>query len=619
MLTRLTIQGFKRFRDPTPVDLDDLTVLIGANNSGKSTILQALTLFQYCVETTRRSNGNGEDPEDLSLANTTVGFDEFAGLPAAHPGDLWPDGQITRGGKPTPISLTAQYSRAATIEFRLQVSFNRFSIKPRVSGTWREAIRTGDIRLIPIFTGFLPREEFLTPPARQDRLREQRHGEMVRNLLWQLRENAPQQWSKLQDFLVELYPESRLDVNFDIEVDRFLKATYRDEALKRGRDVITAGSGFHQTIQILASTLAPGASVLLLDEPDAHLHARLQSQLMGILERLAREGHGQFVLATHSPQILIAAPQGAVRVCQSGRVVPLDMQPEQLQLLGDLGAMDQMEIVPLLVNRAVVFVENKSDRKLLEAFARRHWGPRKQQRIWRALTFLHTYQGPVEARILNLARQVRDVLAGTGAVSGSPVRLLAIGDRDYRTARERRADVRELNKKARSNAYKLDFRLLLWEANEIENYLLDRSAILRLLDRQAAAAAGAAADRWRKLRPAFQAEWDRQLASEREAVLLRTAERLQRRERGLALTTALDRARADLAEGDECLAERVDAKVTLSGLRTWLQQHRLPFQIAHEAVIRAMETVPQDVQRVLRQLQLLGRSPRFSAQATGRK
>ena len=49
MIRRFTIEGFKRFEQKTVIDLDGVNVLVGANNSGKSTILHALTLFQYCV------------------------------------------------------------------------------------------------------------------------------------------------------------------------------------------------------------------------------------------------------------------------------------------------------------------------------------------------------------------------------------------------------------------------------------------------------------------------------------------------------------------------------------------------------------------------------------------
>ena len=63
--------------------------------------------------------------------------------------------------------------------------------------------------------------------------------------------------------------------------------------------------------------------------------------------------------------------------------------------------------------------------------------------------------------------------------------MVAIGDRDYRTDASRRAVLRTHAGRAKTDAYRLDFKLLLWDANEIENYLLDRTAMLSALDRQA--------------------------------------------------------------------------------------------------------------------------------------
>lgn len=183
MIRRFTIRGFKRFARQTKIDLDPVTVLVGANNSGKSTILEALTLFQYCIETSRRANGKVTDKRQPSLSSRFVSPDEFGVLPVAAPTDLWPNGRTAIGGKQQSIELHGEYDNGAEIGFTLKLSYNRFSISPKVIGDSTAAIVQQDIRLIPIFSGFVPREEYLTPPARQERMRLQRHGETVRNLL----------------------------------------------------------------------------------------------------------------------------------------------------------------------------------------------------------------------------------------------------------------------------------------------------------------------------------------------------------------------------------------------------------------------------------------------------
>ena len=614
MIRRFTIEGFKRFEQKTVIDLDDVTVLVGANNSGKSTILHALTLFQYCVETTRRANGNGREPKQLALARRSVSPDEFGVLPVADPGDLWPNGRVRTKGQWNALSLRAEFDSGATIGFQLQMLYNRFSIVPSVTGDWRKAVDGREIRLIPIFSGFLPREEYLTLPARRDRLRLQRHGEMVRNLLWDLREHAGGRWSTLQELLKELFPESSVSVAFDLEVDRFLNATYRDRVLTRERDVMTAGSGFHQALQILASVLAPGAGTVLLDEPDAHMHARLQDRLMRILARLGSEERVQFILATHSPQLLNAAPEGAVRICMDGRVAALRVEPDQLRLLEELGAMDRMEIVPLLTSRAVVFVENKRDRNLLQQFARKHWGEKKQQDIWRGLTFLYTYRSPVDAGVLDLGRQVRDLLNSPDIASGRPVRMLAIGDRDYRTDASRRTVLRTHASRAKTDAYQLDFKLLLWDANEIENYLLDRTAILTVLDRQADERQLGAV--WKQQRQAFVAELDRLLDAQREHVRQSVATRIQQEDRRLALKTALDRADQFLNARWKDPERWCDAKAVLGDLRTWLQSRGLALRIAERDIIRDMAAVPADIRKALRALHTLSRAPGRTGRAS---
>ena len=142
MVRRFTITGFKRFARQTTIDLDAVTVLVGANNSGKSTILEALTLFQYCIETTRRANGKATNKRQVSLSSRSVSPDEFGALPVAYPTDLWPNGRTTIDGKQQNIELHGEYDNGAEIGFTLNLSHNRFRITPRITGGGDYADRT---------------------------------------------------------------------------------------------------------------------------------------------------------------------------------------------------------------------------------------------------------------------------------------------------------------------------------------------------------------------------------------------------------------------------------------------------------------------------------------------
>ncbi|NUN97022.1 MAG: AAA family ATPase [Candidatus Omnitrophica bacterium] len=612
MIHKFVMRNFKRFTQETAVDLEPVTILIGANNSGKSTLLQAMNLFQYCVETTRSgANGNAKSggKNGLELVKRTVSPDEFGALPVADPTDLWPQGKAKN-----PIHLKAEYSSGLSVEFELSISYNRFSIRPRVEGTLGEDLGKGNIRLVPIFTGFLPQEEYLTPPARLDRMRLQRHGEMVRNLLWELQDKAKERWRLLIRFLERLFPDSSVTVNFDVEVDRFIRATYHDDILTRDRDIVSAGSGFHQALQILAAVLSPGAHIALLDEPDAHLHARLQSAMTQILVELTEKEDLQFVIATHSPHVLSAAPPGALRVCVGGKFVPFAHEPGQLRILEDVGAMDRMDIIPLLSNRAVVFVENKGDRDLLERFAAKHWGEVKARAALSKVSFLYTYQEPVSARVLNLARQVNDLLGLPKMPGAKPARFLAIGDRDYRSDEALKADVQEHKKKAKSPAYRFDFQLLIWKRNELENYLIEKAAILKALD---TAVGKDQVSAWKGKRAGFAEEFDRLIASQREQVRQHVASRLQNQDRRLELRTALERADSLLNTRWDGGIPWCDAKAILSSLRNWLQKENLRLRLSEAAIIEAMDSIPEDVKKALLSIRGMSKLPRARAKKPG--
>ncbi len=463
-------------------------------------------------------------------------------------------------------------------------------------------IEATKVRYVPIHSGLALREGFLLAPERAERLRELQHGSVIRNLLWDLKEHNKERWKKLKEILERLYPTATLDVTFDSQVDRFISSEYQDNVLGRGLNVVVSGTGFQQVLQIFTGVLSQGSTIVLMDEPDAHLHARLQVEMMRIFADLV-EGEGlQFVLASHSPHLISAAPPGSLRAMIDGTAHPFATEPEQMDLLDTLGAFDRMEIVPLLRTKSVVFVENRDDRNYLELFARKFWGEAKTRKIWDGLSFLYTYQEPVSADVKRLARQVKDLLNTNGLShlhGGRQARFLVIGDRDYRSAGSAKKARKELERKARGTEFKLDLRCSIWNRNEIENYLLDAKAIEKGALKRAKDPAQKQA-----IKTAVQEAMQKSLAAQKSEVQIRIAQKLQHEDPDCRndYVKATQRSEEILNQEWADGMALCDAKKLLSQIRSEFQTRKLKTGLSEADIVEAMDSVPDEVAKVLQML-----------------
>ncbi len=92
LLTKVRIENFKRF-EQLEVELEPLDCLVGPNNSGKTTLLQAMALFDFCVHHCLNKKNGGYE-----LRKRTISPEEFYVLPVSNPMDLWTD-RKTMGGE----------------------------------------------------------------------------------------------------------------------------------------------------------------------------------------------------------------------------------------------------------------------------------------------------------------------------------------------------------------------------------------------------------------------------------------------------------------------------------------------------------------------------------------
>jgi len=71
MITKLTLRNFKSIKEQT-YEFALFDLLVGRNNSGKSTILQALAIWQFCIEEFRRAKRGGKTGKQVVLPNFTA-------------------------------------------------------------------------------------------------------------------------------------------------------------------------------------------------------------------------------------------------------------------------------------------------------------------------------------------------------------------------------------------------------------------------------------------------------------------------------------------------------------------------------------------------------------------
>ena len=95
MLTSISVRNFKQFNDIT-IDLDDVVVFVGPNDSGKTTGLQALLLWELGLRRWRERWGM-VSTSDMQRPGVSINRLDLFSVPVNHANQLW-RGLRTREG-----------------------------------------------------------------------------------------------------------------------------------------------------------------------------------------------------------------------------------------------------------------------------------------------------------------------------------------------------------------------------------------------------------------------------------------------------------------------------------------------------------------------------------------
>jgi energy-coupling factor transporter ATP-binding protein EcfA2 len=113
---------------------------------------------------------------------------------------------------------------------------------------------------------------------------------------------------QIEKWLNPLLGDIKLTVQFDESSDFEIAAEAQVDGISVPLELL--GTGYLQLIQIFCYTLLFKPKILLVDEPDIHLHPTVQEKLAESLLKIAQDQDLKIVLTTHSPFIVRGAPTG---------------------------------------------------------------------------------------------------------------------------------------------------------------------------------------------------------------------------------------------------------------------------------------------------------------------
>ncbi|MFZ1553778.1 MAG: AAA family ATPase, partial [Anaerolineae bacterium] len=309
---------------------------------------------------------------------------------------------------------------------------------------------------IPPFSGLETEEPFRDPGMRDRLIGQGRPGEIVRNLLWDLWRQADEKpWMALVKDIEDLFGYTLLPPIYSATRQAYIVCEYRPrtkgDAPAPKLDIASAGSGFHQVLLLLAFFYVQPATILLLDEPDAHLHFILQREVFGRLRAVASQRRCQLMVATHAEALLDdTEPTGILSFFKKPHRLQTRRQVQDLR--SALHRLSSTDLLRADHVGAVLYLEDDSDARLL-----REWASVLGHPAMRFFEFPYIV-----------------AMGGAGELGEAKRHFSALG-MAFPTLRGLCLLDRDRSAGPEAQDFPSGLRLLRWNRYEIENYLIARA------------------------------------------------------------------------------------------------------------------------------------------------
>jgi predicted ATPase len=359
MFTKLHLRNFKAWKDTGDIELKPITVLLGTNSSGKSSLLQSLLLLKQTVQSPDRSihlNLGGDEAHDYF----NFGYFDDVLMKGASPREFeirfsftdtkqrLRDGEVAfvKNGIFDTVYVKSATGSAVVQELALGGDERRFRIVRKDKGAYSiyvdsekmprekkrafepersiilsasalQSLKTDGAALEDISLAIRRELEgiyYLGPlrkkPERDYPWNKTRPGDMGVNgervidvllasaLLKNQAKGEPKIIEDVSKWLARMGVAEKIDIWQLGNSTRFEVGVVKDGVSANLRDV---GIGISQVLPVLIlAYFAPEGSTIMLEEPEIHLHPLAQAELADLLVEVSKKRAIQFLVETHS-------------------------------------------------------------------------------------------------------------------------------------------------------------------------------------------------------------------------------------------------------------------------------------------------------------------------------
>lgn len=453
MIRKLVFKNYRCFEN-SEIDFKDTSIIVGNNNAGKSTLIEALRVVGLAAQKLKSANYIPA-PNALQLPAIIRGVN----LNVEH---LKVDLRtiVNQYKEDTFAQVSAVFDSKVVIRVYMSTELVFAYIEANGKPITRkyDALKIKELNLFIMPQIGLIREDEprLTQETIQRDMSTRLSSRHFRNELFMYRDKY---FEIFREIAQSTWPGLRIsDVSYNVEENKMELLIYDSHY---AAEIGLMGSGLQMWLQIIwFISRCPTEATVVLDEPDVYMHPDLQRKIL----KLVKNRFCQVIIATHSVEIISGVePYQIVMIDKSTRKMQYAGNYRAVQeVIDNLGSNHNLSLIRLGNVRKCIFVEGK-DIKILSKF----------QNIVHPENSLSLDQFPtVELggwsrfnEALGAARLFFEETKGE-------IKTYCILDRDYHSDTE----IAELYRKAGENHLNLH----VWKRKEIENYILTPQSVFKL-------------------------------------------------------------------------------------------------------------------------------------------